>query len=125
MQQTDKYKLNLIESSDPFLPDALNENTRKLEQAVSEHLEGMDQRVQFLEACHIYAGSHRNTSSSMDFISLPFTPYAIMIFFEGKSFLTVSGPDGIENSNLLIAESGFRVHTVLTRSALYTFIAFG
>ena len=44
MQQTEKYKLNLIESSDPFLPDGLNQNTLKLEEVVSQHLEGMDRR---------------------------------------------------------------------------------
>ena len=42
MQQTETYKLNLIESSDPFLPDALNENTRKIEEVV----DGLEQRVQ-------------------------------------------------------------------------------
>lgn len=37
MQQTVKHKLNLIESSDPFLPDALNANTRKGEAAMLAH----------------------------------------------------------------------------------------
>ena len=31
MQHTDKYKLNIIETSDPFSPDALNANARTLE----------------------------------------------------------------------------------------------
>lgn len=34
MKQTNKYKLNLIETSDPFGPEALNENTQKLEDAL-------------------------------------------------------------------------------------------
>ena len=41
MQQTQKYKLNLIESSDPFLPEGLNQNTRKVEEVLSENLETM------------------------------------------------------------------------------------
>ena len=35
MQHTDKYKLNLIETSDAFSPDALNENTRKVEDVLA------------------------------------------------------------------------------------------
>lgn len=38
MQQTEKYKLNLIEPSDPFLPEGLNENTQKIEEVLSENL---------------------------------------------------------------------------------------
>ena len=35
MQQTDKYKLNIIETSDPFSPAPLNENARTLEAALA------------------------------------------------------------------------------------------
>ena len=35
MQQTDKYQFNLIETSDPFSPEPLNENTRALEAQLS------------------------------------------------------------------------------------------
>ena len=59
MQQTETYKLNLIESSDPFLPDALNENTQKLEEVVSEKLGEMDQRVTVLECHHFACGSYK------------------------------------------------------------------
>lgn len=38
MQQTGTYKLNLIETSDTFSPNPLNENTEKLEKALSEGL---------------------------------------------------------------------------------------
>ena len=33
MQQTTSRKLSIIESSDPFLPEALNDNTRKIERS--------------------------------------------------------------------------------------------
>lgn len=36
MQQTQKYKLNLIEGSDPFLPDGLNQNPKKIEDVLAE-----------------------------------------------------------------------------------------
>ena len=34
MQQTETYKLNLIESDDPFSPEALNDNARTVEAAL-------------------------------------------------------------------------------------------
>ena len=35
MTQTDKYKLNLIETSDVFSPEPLNQNTRAVEAQLS------------------------------------------------------------------------------------------
>ena len=37
MQHTNKYKFNIIEADDPFSPDALNENTQKVEDALVTH----------------------------------------------------------------------------------------
>ena len=48
MQQTQKYKLNLIEPSDPFLPEGLNQNTRKVEEVLSENLGSMQSAVDAL-----------------------------------------------------------------------------
>ena len=45
MQQTEKYKLNLIESSDPFLPEGLNQNTQKIENAMAAHEAKLDGQV--------------------------------------------------------------------------------
>lgn len=45
MQQTDKYQLNLIEPSDSFLPDGLNENTQKLEDVLFNTLSAQDTKV--------------------------------------------------------------------------------
>ena len=45
MQQTEKYKLNLIESSDPFLPDGLNQNTQKIETAMAAHEAKLDGQI--------------------------------------------------------------------------------
>lgn len=42
MKQTNYYKLNLIETSDRFSPDPLNENTRLLEQALNTVSAGTD-----------------------------------------------------------------------------------
>ena len=41
MQQTDTYKLNLIEGTDDFLPDALNENMEKLEEVMASQAQSV------------------------------------------------------------------------------------
>jgi len=64
MQQTQTYKLNLVEPSDPFTPDALNRNTQKIEDAmvihegvVDKRMDGLEDRIVVLEAKHIAYGS--------------------------------------------------------------------
>lgn len=52
MQQTDKYKLNLIEKTDTFSPDALNENMEKVEGSITAEAAALDQRLQVCEARH-------------------------------------------------------------------------
>lgn len=88
MQQTQKYKLNLIEPSDPFLPDALNANTQKVEDVLKEKMEGsldaMDQRVTVLEgkkfACGFWTGG-------AGIVNLGFRPRAVV-----TQATTASGP---------------------------------
>ena len=45
MQQTEKYKFNLIGTSDAFSPDALNDNARKLEDALITHEAVVDSKL--------------------------------------------------------------------------------
>ena len=42
MQQTEKYKFNIIETSDAFGPEALNGNAQKLETALNQHEAAVD-----------------------------------------------------------------------------------
>ena len=42
MQQTNKYHFNLIDTSDPFGPEALNGNAQKLETALNQHEAAVD-----------------------------------------------------------------------------------
>ena len=99
MQQTTKYKLNLIEKSDTFSPDPLNQNTQKVENALSAataHTDAGDraeasarasadaalaQRVTALEAHHIYVGTYTGNGSTTDgqTINLGFTPAAVLL----------------------------------------------
>ena len=63
MQQTEKYKLNLIEKEDVFSPDALNENMEKLEVALEGKTDAadtgaLDARVTALEVHKIAIGHY-------------------------------------------------------------------
>ena len=134
MQHTEKYKLNLIEPSDPFLPDGLNENTRKLETVVSETLEGMDARVTVLEAhkfaCGTYLGT-RKEGSETQFVPLPFTPRAVLTHMSPGSYsfssqaFTVASDHVPENAALILVENGFHVRSdVNLHNVYYNFVAF-
>lgn len=94
MQQTDKYKLNLIENSDTFSPDPLNDNMEKVEaafQAASDARAAesaarkdadtaLSKRVTALELRKLICGSYTGNGKLEDrMIQLPFTPIAVLI----------------------------------------------
>ena len=125
MQQTQKYKLNLIESSDPFLPEALNQNTQKLENALSaaieEHRAETDARLTVLEGHKIYFGYFTApTSGSTLHVPLPFAPKAVFcsgINGGGFSYLSTIAK---EHFQLHLVEDGFEATSLQNQ----TFIAF-
>lgn len=132
--QTGKYKLNLIEPTDPFLPDALNQNTMKLEEAVSGHLEDMDQRLTVLEARHfaygIYVGNDPRSTSGVlltQLIPLPFAPTAVFVATPGTEYSTFGF--AVKNGNapyLKLVENGFTAQgNVNYQGQRFGFIAFG
>ena len=133
MQQTETYKLNLIESSDPFLPDALNENTQKIEEVVSEKLGEMDQRVTVLEATKLVAGVFKSTNIPNDIIELGFTPEAVILSdAHGANqvcFITKAG-SYVGNGNVVVVENGFQLvngggTTAVNNGRPICFFAFG
>ncbi len=127
MQQTETYKLNLIESSDPFLPDALNENTRKIEEVV----DGLEQRVQVFEAKKFACGTcTANNVETPNVVELGFTPVAVAIHYcrgsDGATALSVTGVPA--NTGLDIIEGGFQFNIgsgYNIRAGLYSYIALG
>ena len=124
MQQTEKYKLNLIESSDPFLPDALNANTQKIEAAMIAHEADVEGRLVALEDRRICAGYQDHVTANK-IVPLPFTPSALLIVGGSIACLTVGGPDGgSSNINVVIAENGFFFRADLFNGHWYTFLAF-
>ena len=97
MQQTETYKLNLIETSDPFSPQALNENTQKIEEVVSEKLGEMDARVTVLEGKRIVLLVYTGDGTQNRVIQLGFTPTGVIYFsaFNGViAFLSPSDKPG-------------------------------
>ncbi len=130
MQQTEKYKLNLIESSDPFLPEALNQNTQKVEEVLSENLEGMDARVTVLEAhkfaCGVYIGNSASSVNNEQFIPLPFTPKAVVVWYPHTNWYTYACIEGYSLTPFLRwAENGFIAGSAVNdNNVKFPFIAF-
>ena len=131
MQQTETYKLNLIESSDPFLPNALNENTQKLEEVVSEKLGEMDQRVTVLEAKKFAVGTYKAEMNETLKVEVGFTPIALYVG-QSRKFSTIHGLILPGDTNippfLQIVEGGFTTNIMDGHTAhpgIYHYIAFG
>lgn len=88
MQHTETYNLNLIETSDTFSPDPLNQNAQALEDALSDETDAreadvadLDARLKVFEAKHIKCGIYTapRTDNSPMTISLGFTPKAVLV----------------------------------------------
>ena len=141
MQQTTSRKLSIIESSDPFLPEALNDNTRKIEAALDSHetrtqavTDALDQRVTVLEGRKMAWGIYTGDGQDAQFIPLPFTPKAVFIqeiAYAQKASMVIGTEPGIQAQ---LTEGGFNAllrytsataipatNTIGTR---YTYLAF-
>ncbi|MBD5099069.1 MAG: hypothetical protein HDT35_05910 [Clostridiales bacterium] len=108
MQQTETYKLNLIESSDTFSPDPLNENMEKAEEA----LDGLNQRVTVLETHKIVTGFHEGTG----FVDLGFTP--VVVFGIGSNSIGFATRGRGSSGGLSVEEGGFS-HTGFAANCHY------
>ena len=120
MQQTNKYKLNLIEKDDTFSPDPLNDNMEKVEEALeretaarqaadaaeAQALAGadsaLDTRLQAIEAHKIVFGSANNTSTTAN---LGFTP--LLLYVTGMNGAIWIHKNYHPYSGLYIVEGGF------------------
>ena len=124
MQQTQNYKLNLIETSDPISPAPLNENAEKLEAALlvatdalraetAAETAALDARVQVLELHKFYVGSYIGTgekSGDSQMIKLGFTPLAVISnppnTYRAYRFMCYTG---MPTSVMEIVPGGFKV----------------
>ena len=132
MQQTEKYKLNLIESSDPFLPEGLNQNTQKIEDAMTAHeaavdarMDATDQRVAVLEGRKLVYGWYTWTNGSVyptnHPVQLSFTPRFVVAQCDSSTYFIVD--DHVTgNSSLTIIDGGFNLY-VAGQSGHCTYLA--
>ncbi len=128
MQQTETYKLNLIETSDPFSPQALNENTQKLEEVVHEKLEDMDERIKVFEAKKVVYGTYHNTDSTLKSytVEVGFRPKIVLLAHtrSGFSMSMVNDKENGEYSTFKLTDTGFWVASSYIVGPA-TFIAIG
>lgn len=139
MQQTEKYKLNLIERDDAFSPDALNQNTQKVENALAAHeaaveevTDAIDQRVTVLEGFKFAWGGFNLGTEADAVVELDFTPSVVFVFtpINGRyhGAITIRGLDQ-EVDDLHIMENSFRMmksgSMFRPSSGRYDYIAFG
>lgn len=144
MQQTDKYKLNLLETSDAFSPNPLNENAQKTEAAltaVTAHADAgdaaLDARVQVLELHHFACGYYTGDAAQyggFQTISLPFTPEAVLIDIINYNAHTSSMTTrDYPNASIKIVTGGFTVYnnhtannydSANTKNVKYRYLAF-
>lgn len=119
MQQTEKYKLNLIEPDDPFLPDGLNKSTQKIENALSGEAAAraagdaaLDQRVTVLEGRKITWGMYDGNNVEGRIIPLPFTPKFVIVHRHGYGSSAYMGLEGHDGIYIKVNEGGFWVATL-------------
>ena len=140
MQQTQNYKLNLLETSDVFSPNPLNENMEKVEAAIAAEAAALDQRVTVLEAHRIvsgsYAGIDNGTGLPQD-IMLGFTPKLVVAKREGINYsltdtTAIAGLVTQDNHGeiIKIIDGGFQVNRSMNNSlntlgVTYYFFAVG
>ena len=103
MQQTEKYKLNLIEKTDTFSPDPLNENMEKVEAAITAEAAALDQRLQVIEAHKIAIGSAIYAGNT---VHLGFTPRALYaVGYMGTHMVLIDSY--ASSSGIRVIEGGF------------------
>lgn len=82
MKQTKNHKLNLVEMSDTFSTDPLNENMEIIDaalKAVGDTAASISRRVGSLEDKHVAVGSYRGPESGIINIYAGFEPRAVLI----------------------------------------------
>lgn len=131
MQQTDKYKLNLIEKDDVFSPDALNENMEKVEGAIAAGDAALDQRVVALEARKMAVGWYILETDKTVTVDLGFTPKAVVIvsvsyYGGGTSILIVTDSPASYRfgGEVQIQPNGFSVNPFTNGNGKYNYVAF-
>ncbi len=81
MQQTNQYKLNLIESGDTFSAQPINENTEKLEGALLAQVQAIEDAK--ASGLQVVTGSYTGTgtygSKNKNTLTFPFDPLVLIL----------------------------------------------
>lgn len=138
MQHTETYNLNLIETSDTFSPDPLNQNAQALEDAVEAARaeaqaadSALDARLKVFEAKHVKVGMYRVLNSNVPLtINVGFTPKVVLAFDpSGLRFGALyTGYSMSSHPSYEIVSGGFRINSVtangLSAGGYFVYIAF-
>lgn len=116
MQQTEHYKLNLIETSDTFSPNPLNENMEKVEDAIDDARAearagdgALDRRVIVLEGRRLVVGAYTGDGKFTQSVELGFTPIAVLLQHWGSLFCMAVTGVPYRGDGITITENGFIV----------------
>ena len=139
MQHTEAYNLNLIETSDTFSPDPLNQNAQLLEDAVEAEAaartaadSALSQRIQVFEAKRFKYGTYKNTETTKLYVNVGFRPKIVFIQ-HATSFATrvLFDETGYPTAYYRINNNGFEIDSftsnhenISQQNALYFFLAF-
>jgi len=116
VQKTEKYQFNMVEPSDPFSPDPLNQNMETLEQAL-DALSGRNDsadaqtaalaaRVNKLEQHRFVVGSYVGVGGMEQTIYVGFTPKCVIIGDQTSTMVVI--PSGSDTTNIArIVTGGF------------------
>ena len=138
MQQTEKRGFNIIETSDPFSPDALNDNTRKLEAALDAHEEAVDgrlaavvSRVVELEKLRFTYGAYDGDGIEGSVRQIGFTPAALFLWAHTpkRLLMLINGMEYLPG-HAEIVPGGFKLTGIdanshNARNYHYSYAAFG
>ena len=121
MKQTETYKLSLIETSDPFSPEALNDNAEALEKELAR----VDGEITRIDGAllKLHCGTYKGSNGANRKIDLPFTPKLVyvtgekygatgMIDYFVRGCVTIAGQPVTYTSDyslLELVEDGFLV----------------
>lgn len=116
MQQTTSREFSIIEPSDPFLPEALNDNTRKIEAALDAHetqtkavTDALDTRITTLEGHKMVMGTYTGDAVNHRVIPLPFTPALVIVHGLSSHCTLVAIPECHNDYFVEVAEGGFQL----------------
>lgn len=119
MQQTTSREFSIIESSDPFLPEALNDNTRKIEAALDAHetqtkavTDALDARITTLEGHKMTWGYYKGDNTATRFIPLPFTPGVVLVVNTNNSYSAMGVLNHQGSTRVKPVENGMQLHRI-------------